>query len=420
MKKLLAGLLAVGLVLAMTLPATAFDNEFGGYMRTRAYMQKDFAGTDTGAQDLSQVDMRVRLFYTAIFSDNFKFVNKFEFNSVWGNSTLGGGISSSTNDRDIFRIKNSYANINVGPMNFLVGIQPRVLNRGFLVDSDFAGLSATYKGAGFEIPFIWMKAYEGGMGKNTNDNDVDYYVVRPSFAFGNISLAPTLAFIYSKDASKWSAMTGNKEVQVYIAGLDADMKFGPMGSAWFTGIYEGGKADLIATTTSVKSADVSAYLLALGGAVNIGPMDIHGQIFYATGDNNATDTKVDNFFVPRGQMYYWAEIMGYGIFDNQATAGSPADQISNIMAANIGVGYKISDKLKLTGDLWYAKLAKSDAKGNDYLGTEIDLVLTYSLMKNLNLDVVAAYLFAGNATTTSTATNKNNAYEVGTRLSFSF
>ena len=52
------------------------------------------------------------------------------------------------------------------------------------------------------------------------------------------------------------------------------------------------------------------------------------------------------------------------------------------------------------------------------LGTEIDLKMTYSLMKNLNLDVVAAYLFAGDAT--YTGANDKDAYEVGTRLSFSF
>lgn len=418
MKKLLTGLLCAGLVFALTLPASAFDSEFGGYMRTRAYIQKDFSGSDTGAQDLQQVDMRTRLFYTAIFSEDFKFVNKFEFNSVWGDTSRGGGISSGTNDRDIFRIKNSYANVNVGPMNFLVGIQPRVLNRGFLLDSDFAGLSVTYKGAGFDVPLIWMKAYEGGMGKDANDNDVDYYVLKPNFTFGNVSLTPTLAYIYSKDGSKWSATTGNKKVEVYMAGLDADMKFG-MGSAWFTGIYEGGKADVFTGPITTKSADVSAYLLALGGSVDIGRIDVHGQVFYATGDDTGTTDKLENFFVPRGQMYYWAEIMGYGIFDNQASANSPADQISNILAANIGVGYKISDKLKLKGDLWYAKLAKSDTKGNDLLGTEIDLVLTYSVMKNLNLDLVAAYLFAGNATSGG-ADNKKNAYEVGTRLSFGF
>ena len=87
--------------------------------------------------------------------------------------------------------------------------------------------------------------------------------------------------------------------------------------------------------------------------------------------------------------------MGLGIFDNQASANSCADKISNIMAANIGVGFKATDKLKFTFDVWYAKLAEEDAKDNDTLGTEIDLRMTYSLMKNLNLDLVAAYLFAG-------------------------
>ena len=110
--------------------------------------------------------------------------------------------------------------------------------------------------------------------------------------------------------------------------------------------------------------------------------------------------------------------MGFGIFDNQASTGSCADQIGNIMAANIGAGFKVSDKLKLTADLWYAKLAEDNAKGDSDLGTEIDLVLTYSLMKNLNLDVVAAYLFAGDAT--YKGANDKDPYEIGTQLSFRF
>jgi len=68
--------------------------------------------------------------------------------------------------------------------------------------------------------------------------------------------------------------------------------------------------------------------------------------------------------------------------------------------------------------LWYAKLAKSDVNGGQTLGTEIDLRATYALMKNLNLDVVGAYLFAGDAT--YQGKGEKNAYEVGTMLSFSF
>ena len=410
MKKLLMGLLAVGLVLALTLPAMAFDSEFGGFWRTRAYTQQNFTGNDAGTKDLQQVDTRTRLFYTAIFSDDFKFVNKFEINAAWGDTT-GGNIG--TDGTTIFRIKNSYGFFNFGPVNVMLGLQPRVINRGFLFDDDYAGAAVTYKGEGFSVPFIWLKAYEGGMGNDKNDNDVDYYVLNPTFAIGKSALKPTLAYMYSKDASSWPSTTGNKELKVYFVGLDADVNF-DMGSAWFTGIYEGGDAELLNGT----SVDVKAYLLALGGTVNLGALDIHGRAFYATGDDK-TDKDAEAFFVPRGQSYYWSEIMGLGIFDNQASSNSCADKISNIMAANIGVGFKATDALKFTFDVWHAKLAEDDAKGNDTLGTEIDLRMTYALMKNLNLDLVAAYLFAGDATSGGVANDKD-AYEVGAMMSFSF
>ena len=411
MKKLLTVALALGLVMALSLPAMAFDSEFGGYWRTRFYTQKDFTGDDSGKKDVQQVDTRTRLFYTAIFSEDFKFVNAFEFNATWGD-TEGGKIG--TDGTTIFRIKHSYANFNLGPVNFLVGLQPRILHRGFLFDDDFAGAAITYKGESFQVPFIWMKAYEGGTGKDANDNDVDYYALKPTFNLGNLALTPALTYMYSKDASKWPSTTGNKEVKVFFAGLDADLKFGGGSSVWFTGIYEGGDAELL----TGKSQDVKAYLLALGGTFAMGAFDIHGQAFYATGDDRNTKDETEAFYVPRGQMYYWSEIMGYGLTDNQASANSCADKISNIMAANIGVGFKATDKLKFAVDLWYAKLAEENTKGDDALGTEIDVRMTYELLKNLTLDVVGAYLFAGDAT--YKGANDSNPYELVTQLSFRF
>ena len=414
MKKLLMGLLAAGLVLAIALPAMAFDSEFGAYWRTRAYVQKDFTGNDKGTKDLQLVDTRTRLFYTAVFSQDFKFVNAFEINNTWGD-TVGGDFG--TDGTGIFRIKHTYANFNLGPVNFLIGLQPRILHRGFVFNDDFAGAAITYKGEGFEVPFIWLKAYEGGTGNNMNDYDVDWYALKPNFKFGNVSLTPTLSYIYSKDAEKWGGTSGNKEVRIWMAGADVDVKIGA-GSLWFTGIYEGGDFEMLPTA---KSVDMEAYLLAGGGSFNAGPAEIHAQVFYATGDDTSTGD-YEAFLIPRvgstAQSYYWAEIMGLGIFDNQASTNSPADKISNIMAANIGVGFKFTDKMKLVADLWYAKLVEKNAAGDDELGTEIDVVLTYSLMKNLNLDLVAAYLFTGDAT--YKGTGDEDAYEIGTQLSFRF
>ena len=412
MKKLL--ILALGLLVLIVFagPASAFDSEFGGYWRTRAYSQSDFSGDDTGASDVTQVDTRSRIYYTAIFSDDFKFVNKFEWNSTWGDTT-GGDIG--TDGTGILRIKHSYANFNLGSFNFLVGMQARVLGRGFLFDDDFAGAVATYKGEGFELPIIWMKVYEGGTGKDANDQDVDYYGLKPRFNLGDtMTLTPFLLYVTSEDASAW--LTGNEKTTVSFVGVDLDMSFDSL-SVWFTGIHESGSADMTALAQAAgapASVDITAMLLAAGATFNMGALDIHGQAFSATGDDDWTDDDAGAFYVPGGQAYYWAEIMGMGTFDNQASAGSCGNGISNIMAMNVGIGYKISDTLSLTVDLWNATLAEENAAGDKDLGTEIDLKLTYKLIENMKIEVVAAQLTAGDAT------GDEDPLEFGTRLSFSF
>ncbi|MGW8193955.1 MAG: hypothetical protein ACWGOX_06785, partial [Desulforhopalus sp.] len=108
------------------------------------------------------------------------------------------------------------------------------------------------------------------------------------------------------------------------------------------------------------------------------------------------------------------EIMGYGIFDNTASTGSPRDKITNIMAVNAGVTFKPMDKMKLVGDVWYAQLAEDNVFGDSDLGLELDGTMTYALMDNLNADLVLAYLFAGDAT------GDDDVFEGGVRLSLSF
>ena len=61
---------------------------------------------------------------------------------------------------------------------------------------------------------------------------------------------------------------------------------------------------------------------------------------------------------------------------------------------------------------------KTMPKGTTSWGRKSTSVLTYSLMKNLNLDLVAAYLFAGDAT--YKGADDKDPYEIGTQLSFRF
>ncbi|HRW81792.1 MAG TPA: hypothetical protein P5285_13535, partial [Desulfomonilia bacterium] len=63
--------------------------------------------------------------------------------------------------------------------------------------------------------------------------------------------------------------------------------------------------------------------------------------------------------------------------------------------------------------------AEDDANGNSDLGTEIDLSANYALLDNVSLDVVAAYLLAGDATTMESADDADP-MEIGAQVSFSF
>lgn len=399
-----------------TMPAAAMEHVFGGYWRTRAYTNQDFSGNDAETLDYSVVDTRTRLYYTAIFHDNLKFVNKFEMDATWGDAGSYGDIGA---DGINFEVKNSYVDFNLGPINAKVGVQGAALARGFLFDDDFSGIVAGYKDDVVSFPLIWIKSYEGG--KAHNKRDVDYFGLNPSFNLGAITINPFGLYAYSEKAKDWAKVNpnGTGELNMYYAGLNLDADMGPA-SLWLTGIYQGG--ELEKTPGSDATVDFKAWLAGAGLSLGFGPAEVHFEGFYATGDDNANDSDAETFWVPQGQSYYWAEIMGYGTFDNQVSNKAPADQIGNIMAGNVGVTIKPIPDLSVTVDGWYAALAEDmrigDSEENE-LGIEVDLKITYQLVKGLKLDLVGAYLFAGDVTTMK-APNDADPYEIGTQLSLSF
>jgi hypothetical protein len=428
MKKFFVFALAVLLVFAFTLPAAAVEHVFGGYWRTRFATQQDFTGEDTlQSRDVSLVDTRTRLYYTAVLHDNLKLVNKFEIDAVWGlNGGQGGGTVAGTNaDADIgadgvgVEVKNSYADFNLGDWNFKVGYQGMKLARGLLFDADAAGVLATYHGDNFQLPLFWVKGFEGsGEGIiDDNEKDVDFYGLAPIFNINDVSVNPFFVWATSEDLSSWrpatnandvnaSANTSSvKDVDLYYLGVNLDYKADNF-SVWGTFIYEAGECDIptlaiamgFGDATRPYNADIDAYLIAGGGSIDLNEIELHGQVVYATGDSTR-DQEIDSYFVPGGgQSYYWSEIMGLGAMDNQASANAPGDKISNLIMFNVGTTFSPMDKLTVKLDLWNANKEEDDTNGEDHLGTEIDVRLTYNLLEGLNADLIGAYLFRGNAT----------------------
>jgi hypothetical protein len=447
MKKLLVLSLAVVMVVAFTLPASAFESVFGGYWRTRAFTQQNFSGdedrrgpnstSNTGRNDLSRTDTRTRLYYTAILNDNLKLINQFEFNAVWGDAD-GGDIGA---DGDTMRIRSSHIDATMGAVRMTLGIQPLELGRGQIISDQMSGVVLSTKMGDHLIPFTWFKVNEGGTALNSEDSDV--FALYPVFNFGeNFSLNPFVAYGYSRDGDRGAANAfstyganagtgpGTEDpatpdfavddgINVYWVGANADMTFGSW-NLWATAIYVGGELE----SEDTGDVDVKAWTAAVGASVPLGPASLHGQFLYASGDDDDEDGDYEAYFgvdgAGAGWSYYWAEIMGNGRFDAQSSAGADANP-SNLWFANIGASIKPMEKLSLTGDLWYAAHPEDDLVTDEKeLGLEVDLVATYQLVEGLSIDLVGAYLFADDATALDDDGNDDDPWEVGTRLQLSF
>ena len=451
MKKLSIIAFAALLVAMFSVPAMAIEHQFGGYWRTRFFANGDWnvdddipgsiaVDPDTGEEiitpntneDFSAVDTRTRLYYTAVFSENFKFINKFEFDATWGDPLGWSRAAGATGNRSYgligadganIEIKNSYADFTLGMANFRVGVQGTVLANGFIMDDDGPGVTILAKPSDMlTLGLVWVRHNEGGQGKDLagedlNDGDVDAIALVPTFMLAEgMSLKGEVGYFFSDNAGAYSRFANEelRDLALWYLGLNFQGSGGPL-SYGIQGYLQGGDVDL----AGGGSLDFGGYLLSADVAFDLGGADVHGQFTYASGDDDATDSDLDAFFNPPGASYYWAEILGYGMFDYLGLGAAPNDQISNVMWFNVGAGFKPMEKLSLKADLYYAMFAEDTASGEDDMGTEIDLVATYALLDGLNLDLVGAYLWAGDGLAAD-GTADNDPWELGARLSLSF
>jgi hypothetical protein len=382
MKKIIAS--AVGLMLVGGVAATsamAAESQFGGFWSLKSVYRDNFD------QDSSQhiTENRTRLYYTAKFADHFKFVNKFEFDTNWGDD-VGGDIGA---DGKVFEIKNSYVDYTMGIVNAKLGIQPATISRGFIFADDFSGAVVTADFGSVKVPVLYAAAVDEEA-NTAADGDVHLLSAMPQFNLSDtIKLTPHVTYLSG---------TSEEDTELWWLGADVDMNFDAV-SAWGTFIYNGGDQDEV---------DVDGFLVAAGADAGL----VHGQAFYASGDE-------DGFVSAPGSSYYWSEILGLGIFDLNSPnvtgiPGEAGDDITNIWAANLGVTLKPMDKLTAKFDAWYAELAEDNAAGDDELGLEFDAMLTYALEDNLNVDFVFAYLIAGDAV------GDDDVIETGVRVSLAF
>lgn len=250
---------------------------------------------------------------------------------------------------------------------------------------------------------------------------------------------------------------GNREYR-HTIGVDARWKAGPF-SLDPTVMYQFGSRE-ITTGGSTGEQDRSAWFVDVRGGWSSGPVILEGAVVYTTGNKASQDLrnprKDVKYFevIDADASYYatWAEIIGINIDYNSAlfyNAGGVYPSSIN-MANSIGydkyglfrvggrASYALTPALTFRGAAtanWTAEKVDTQgsfagasgitpsaaAKGRErYLGTEVDLGLTYRFAPSIALDLVGAYLFAGEAFARADAPDPKDVQMVTARVRYTF
>jgi hypothetical protein len=223
---------------------------------------------------------------------------------------------------------------------------------------------------------------------------------------------------------------GDIEVR-HTLGVDARLRLGPF-SLDPTFLYQFGTRDVTCgavastfvcpTPLVTVEQDISTFLLDLRGGFQLGPLLLEAGFAYSPG-NEASDNVNDdvNFFQPistdTGFWAGWANIFALGIdyFNILAVAGTNGGATIGydkygIIRFGGRATYALTPAFSLYSNLvatWTAEdidtssvvaggLTPRDGRGDEsYLGTEINVGLTWRMAPNLVFDLVGGYLFAG-------------------------
>ena len=451
-------------------------------------MDKAAVGTERSVnytQHYNRFDQRLRMFIDFVSSENLKVVSKFETNAVWGGYAAPGTTTGSGNvgaDSGALTVKNAYIDFKIPqtPLQAKVGVQGIALLDSWMVDTDFSAamLTANLK------PFTVTLGYISGQNSlvTSESENVDDLVAVVSYKEGpfsaallglwqdghstNASVFPTTG-LYDDPITNGANLTtspttfahpyktlGNvvaQSNQLFDLGVQLGYKIDYL-SAYLNFVKNFGSVKLGPNPNNLTTQDYTGWMIDAGfnyfcapWSWNIGGFYTSGQKVEAYADPTSVGggtlllPKDDiNYFVyPLTTSKYFSEIMGGGILDNTAPNGGywrgyPLP--TNLWTITAGGAWQVLPQTKLALSWWYFGTSEKVPsrydtvagtwKLDNYLGNEIDLNITQNIVDKLNLDLVGAYMFTGDAfRAKSYNTNYNkddNTYELGARLQWAW
>jgi hypothetical protein len=405
---------ASALTAAGATSALAFEHQFSGAFTVYSD-NSNFNGSRAGqdyyvpqlfeenAPDANYIESRARLGYTAKANDDLKFVSMFELDyNYWGNSsytTARGGGGALGSDTINVETKNLYLDANVAKnTNVKLGMMGfDDAFKGVFVGADMAGLlvSHSYSNASASVgAFRWddkSDASNSALGRQTRD----FIVLDGKY---NLSKETKVgaAYYFMKDN------TDNIDSNVHMIGVNAETVAGPLNLNGFIAA-QFGEVDGMSDFVPGKQKDLTAFAASLGANMKVGKGTLRGDLLYASGDDGKDDDESNAFqSVPYESGYYANEMVILGRDKNAFTLDNAIvynanNQNRGVVFLSTGYDMPLSDKLNCSANLGFAltDTNRTGDNGNQYLGTEINAELVYSLIPNVTLSARGAYVFLG-------------------------
>lgn len=421
MRKVFKMAAALGLVAMMAAPAMAASVDMTGFYRAKGYYTNFFNGTAgdvasggavvaKDAPTASYVDQRWRG-KIAVGDESVKAVTHLEINGLWGQKSATANADLS-GDGTVVAVKDLYLWFKpVAAADVTVGLQSMSdPYQGFFMGAaDVAGVTSNIKineqvglKLGYLVPFV---------DSITKDESNVLYIAEAAIApTKDIKVGANLYFWRDGGDKFVSGRAG--QTKLYIPGVNFAANAGPVQvSGFLLGQFGDRKYDNTAFAKT-KFSGIAADLRADAAA---GPAKLFVEGVYVSGDKSSSLDKFEGFKVlddihkgagnstfNRNDM-----VLLTPAADSIGTAGALTYNLSHdgLGAIHVAAGAKMDVAPKTTlkvGAGYLASAKERVAGGKKDMGTELNLMVNYNLMKGLDVSGTAAYAFLGKYFTDAT------------------
>jgi hypothetical protein len=258
------------------------------------------------------------------------------------------------------------------------------------------------------------QAFPTGANQDWGDNKVDTINARYDLKIEPVKLGLFATYMTeSTNATSvaWNPATQN-EVKLFpdanfdllAVGIDggwsAKTGFGKAFVNWDF-LYENGKMDDVGVAGN--DLDIRGYLLHGDLGLNFGAATVTYTVYYASGDDNPTDDKAENFFHVDVD-FFDSFIFQESLTDDNVFFEGVYFQDKGIFFNKLALDYQLDKKTKLGAAVLYLQTAEdvrwtagTNSFSDKNLGWEIDAYASHKLYDNLELRLNLGYLVAGDA-----------------------